>query len=320
MISAISGKIRKLRMVRRLMLHHRKTHEVSARRQLTEMLYLWARNGIGPLEYYLLGLFRPGVPWCEKLNTVSGAWYWKQVEWINPLELRLFATNKIATCLMLRSSRIPSPRIHGVLDGANGLTIDGTPLRDAADLRGLVESRSLTGVCLKPISGWSGRGVMSVVFDRDGDTIRARVQPSGPSLTLDQFWGEYHDRSDITLKQSRVDMIARYNHANRYFSTRIPKTNGWTTDRGRIFMTYGEPDRTVEKLVPTIGSPESSALSVPNPYVVWFYDQIEEGKQVVFEDDEGFDDFRLVHSNFEEEIFSKHWDQVLKTGLLEIDN
>jgi len=191
MARAISGRIRKFRTVRRLMRHHTKTHEVSAWRQLTEMLYLWARNGIGPLEYYLLGLFRPSVPWCEKLNTISDAWYWTQVQRINPPELRVFATNKIATCLVLRSSGIPSPRIHGVLDRENGLTFDGAPLRDAADLKRLIESRSLAGAFLKPISAWSGRGILKIVFDRDGDTIRAQVQPSGPTLTLDQLCGEY---------------------------------------------------------------------------------------------------------------------------------
>ena len=73
MISAISRPIHKLRTVRYLMLHHAKTHGVPAHRQLAELLYLWPRNGIGPLEYYPLGLFRPSVPWREKLNTVSRA-------------------------------------------------------------------------------------------------------------------------------------------------------------------------------------------------------------------------------------------------------
>lgn len=195
MISAISRPIRKLRTVRGLMLHHAKTHGVSPRRQLAELLYLWARNGIGPLEYYLLGLFRPSVPWREKLNTVSRAWYWKKVQQINPPELRVIATNKIASSLMLRSFNIPTPKIHGVLDRANGVTFDGAPLRNGADLGEMIKTRSLTQVCLKPISAWSGKGFVKVVFVRDADAIRAHVQPSGPALTLDKLCGEYLDET-----------------------------------------------------------------------------------------------------------------------------
>ncbi len=234
MIRTVGQHFRKVRTVRRLMLHHAKTHQVSARRQLTELLYLWGRNGIGPLEYYLLGLFRPSVPWREKLNTVSDAWYQKKVQKINPLELRAIATNKIATSLLLRSFKIPTPKIHGVLDRANGLTFDGAPLRDAADLGEMVKSRSLAEVCLKPISAWSGRGFVNVAFGRDADTIRAHVRPSGPTLTLEELCGGYLDetRYGSYLIQAAVE---QHPEVARFHPTSLNTIRAW--------MHQSEPDR-----------------------------------------------------------------------------
>jgi hypothetical protein len=169
------------------MRHYTKSHGVSTGRQLGEIAYLWTRNGIGPLEYYSLGLFRPRIPWREKRNMVSGAWYWNTVQKINPPELRVIATNKIASSLYLRSAGIPTPRTHGVLDRADGASFDGAPLRDGRDLGALVTKRTLTRVCFKPISAWSGRGFVKVAFEGGGAALRVLVEPSGPASTLDDF-------------------------------------------------------------------------------------------------------------------------------------
>ncbi len=192
---AMTRQFHKLRVARRLMLTYATSYGIAPHHQLAELLFLWARNGIGPLEYYLLGLFRPAVPWPDKLDTVSGAWYWKQVQKINRPELRVLATNKIASYFMLRSCHIPTPKVHGVLNRATGLTFDGEPLRDAADLEALARDRSLAGICLKPISAWSGRGFVKVGMVRDADTIRARIQPSGPTVPLDALCREYLDEA-----------------------------------------------------------------------------------------------------------------------------
>jgi hypothetical protein len=180
----------KLRTVRRMMLHYAGTHDVSPGRQLREMLHLWARNGIGPLEYYLLGLFRPGVPWREKLNTISNKTYWRMIQKINPPRVRSIATNKVVSYGLLRAFGIPTPTIHGLFDPVGGQTTDGDPLRDAADLADLVRRRSLGEVIFKPISAWSGRGVSKVKFVDESGAVAAHVQPSGPTLSLDDFVSE----------------------------------------------------------------------------------------------------------------------------------
>ena len=60
-------------------------------------------------------------------------------------------------------------------------------------------------------------------------------------------------------------------------------------------------------------------LDSANPYLVWTYFQIEEGKVAVFVDTEGFDDYRLVHSNFDGELYSDYWYAVLKSPIIDTD-
>jgi hypothetical protein len=222
--------VAKLRTVRLLMRHHAKTHGVSPGRQLAEFIYLWARNGIGPLEYYLLGLFRPSVPWEVKLDTVSKAWYWKTVQRINPPQLRAIATNKVASSLVLRSAGIPTPRIHGILDRGSGLSFDDEPLRNAADLEALVKRRSLGGVCFKPINAWAGRGFVKLVFEREDDTVRARIEPSGPTLSLGELCAGYLDtaRYGSYLIQ---DVLEQRPDAARFHPASLNTTRAWMVQR-----------------------------------------------------------------------------------------
>ena len=234
MTSGFGAPLSKLRTVRRLMRHHARTHGASPSRQLFELFYLWARNGIGPLEYYLLGLFRPNVPWEEKRNTVSAAWYWKMVQRINPPHLREIATNKVASSLVLRSAGIPTPRIHGILDRGSGLSFDDEPLRNAADLETLVRRRSLGGACFKPINAWAGRGFVKLAFEREGDAVRARIQPSGQILSLGDLCAGYLDmaRYGSYLIQDVVDQhpeVARFHPAS--------------LNTIRVWMVRREPER-----------------------------------------------------------------------------
>jgi hypothetical protein len=188
MLDGVSNPIRKVFRARRLMRRYGSRYGVTGRRQLLEMSRLWMRNGIGPLEYYLMGLFRPWVPWEEKLNTVSQATYWKLIQVINPPQLRTIATNKLASYGMLRSFGIPTPTVHGVL-GPSGRTTDGEPLCNMSDLGALVAARSLSEICFKPFSAWSGRGFVKVRFGDDPQS--ATVVSDGKTVSLEQLRRDY---------------------------------------------------------------------------------------------------------------------------------
>jgi hypothetical protein len=102
-------------------------------------------------------------------------------------------------------------------------------------------------------------------------------------------------------------MIALYNYANQNWSIAGDKDDGWATDKGRIYMTHGPWDVIDDFQAPIIG----------NPYTIWHYHSLEDGSVFVFEDKQGFNDYRLVHSNYKGEVFSKNWDALLREGFIE---
>jgi hypothetical protein len=71
----------------------------------------------------------------------------------------------------------------------------------------------------------------------------------------------------------------RVEYANENFST---NRDGWETDRGRIYVLYGEPTD-IERHPFEINS---------KPYEVWYYDHL--NRRFVFVDYTGFGDYELT--------------------------
>ncbi len=124
---------------------------------------------------------------------------------------------------------------------------------------------------------------------------------------LDQYWKE-HDVDPTTPEvENRYDMIDRFKYANEFFSADFAGTDGWSTDRGRIFLTYGAWDERDQNTAPRQG----------NAYEVWYYRSISEGKLFVFEDWTGNDDYRLVHSTVYGEVYSREWQERIDQGFVD---
>ena len=57
---------------------------------------------------------------------------------------------------------------------------------------------------------------------------------------------------------------------------------------------------------------------IGNPYQIWYYHTVEEGKHFVFEDWSGTHEFRLVHSNVDGEIFNELWEERMRGGYQDV--
>ncbi|MDX9857033.1 MAG: GWxTD domain-containing protein [candidate division Zixibacteria bacterium] len=130
------------------------------------------------------------------------------------------------------------------------------------------------------------------------------LSDSGKENYLRQYWRDRDETPATTANEARLELIRRFHYANDRFSTNEMRDNGWLSDRGRIYIRYGEPSETVSRFAPVVGY----------PYLVWFYRNIREGLAFVFEDQHGYSDFELVHSNADGEIFNQIWDSRLKEG------
>lgn len=98
---------------------------------------------------------------------------------------------------------------------------------------------------------------------------------------FNEFWAE-HDRYPATPEnESKALYYARIRHANKYFS--VVNREGWETDRGRIYVIFGEPDH-VERYPFELSSV---------PYQVWHYYSL--SRTFVFEDTHHTGDYYLTY-------------------------
>ncbi|MCX7985132.1 MAG: GWxTD domain-containing protein [Bacteroidetes bacterium] len=116
---------------------------------------------------------------------------------------------------------------------------------------------------------------------------------------LAQLWAEIESgkRGVIDITRSvYMDRVSIANQRYRQFGK-----EGWRTDRGRVYILYGEPSD-VER------QPMGDNTK---PYEVWQYDHIEGGVKFIFVDRSGYGEYILVHSTKRGEIQNESWEQYL---------
>jgi len=126
----------------------------------------------------------------------------------------------------------------------------------------------------------------------------------GKKTFLRQYWAEHDSNPETAFNEGRFELITRFRYVNEEFSLNEGRDDGWSTQRGRIYMTYGPSDEVDDSQAPRAG----------DRYQIWYYRMIDEGKVFVFVDSYGNDDYRLVHSNVFGEIYDKDWADALVQG------
>lgn len=103
---------------------------------------------------------------------------------------------------------------------------------------------------------------------------------------IQRFW-EVHDPSPGTLRnEARENFYQRVIIADERF-TLHKKLKGWASDRGRIYIKYGEPDETLTDVHP-IGL---------YPYMIWIYYRL--NREFIFVDTGGYGQYTLRNKDEE---------------------
>lgn len=133
-----------------------------------------------------------------------------------------------------------------------------------------------------------------------------RLSDVGKNNFMDQYWKDKKPKDRFGEIVTRKNLIAYYKFANAHFSENEDKSDGWYSDRGRVLMSYGQWDQLENREIPM----------KQDAYEVWWYYGFKEGKVFIFEEKAGY--MRLVHSNVIGEIFNTNWDEMIKSGLIDM--
>ncbi|MFH0733567.1 MAG: GWxTD domain-containing protein [bacterium] len=119
---------------------------------------------------------------------------------------------------------------------------------------------------------------------------------------LYDFWQRRDYEPETAENEFKIEYFKRVNYASTHF-TEFQK-NGALTDRGRVYLTYGEPDE-IENKPNEVDS---------KPYQLWYYNSIEGGVEFVFADLSGYSQFELIHSTKRGELKDSNYMNRIKAA------
>ncbi len=135
------------------------------------------------------------------------------------------------------------------------------------------------------------------VSDQEIKNFSQITSDDGRRRFLSELWSEVEAGRQGRPPVSRAEYLRRVSSANARFHA--PGRGGWRSDRGRVFLLYGEPDD-IERY---------PSKTDTKPYEIWHYYHIESGVEFDFVDRSGFGDYLLVNSTKRGEIADDQWQQ-----------
>lgn len=124
-----------------------------------------------------------------------------------------------------------------------------------------------------------------IATQNEWKSLRAIPEEKMPEV-IEKFW-QVHDPSPGTLRnEAREAFYQRVIIADERFTIH-KKLQGWKSDRGRIYIKYGEPDETYSEVHP---------LDL-YPFIIWTY--YSEKLEFIFADTGGFGQYRLRNKDEE---------------------
>ena len=112
---------------------------------------------------------------------------------------------------------------------------------------------------------------------------------------LNQFWELRDNNRNDYRNEYFLSYLKRIDESNLRYSAL--GREGWKTDRGRVYLMYGDPNE-IDRY------PNETET---RPYEIWNYHELEGGVYFIFADITGFGDYQLVHSTKRGEIRDDNW-------------
>ena len=133
--------------------------------------------------------------------------------------------------------------------------------------------------------------------DSEVDKFEALSTEQAKREFMYNFWKARNENSADERNENYLNYVNRVNESNARYSALGKK--GWKTDRGRVYIIYGEPSE-IER------HPNETNT---RPYEIWKYESLEGGVYFVFGDLTGFNDYQLLHSTKRGELRDESWER-----------
>ena len=127
-------------------------------------------------------------------------------------------------------------------------------------------------------------GPLMYVTDGDDWKKLKKASDKDREKVFKEFWAKRDPNPGSPENELFNEFYKRVDAANRSFA--FSRKTGWRTDRGRVFIVFGPPDR-IEHGTPSRYN--------QGEYEIWYYEELRE--KFVFYDEYGFGEFRLVSGN-----------------------
>ena len=180
--------------------------------------------------------------------------------------------NPATLAIPLEDFRVGDFTVRVTLSDVHGATVDSADKAISIRWMGLDEQISDVTEAVEQLAYIAKGKEMEWIRGADTESERAKRFLS--------FWKK-RDPTPVTERNERMEeYYYRIAHANREYGN---FAKGWQTDRGQVFILYGEPDYITR---------HSYSFGSSKPYEVWTYNSF--GRRFIFIDRTGVGDYQLL--------------------------
>ncbi len=118
------------------------------------------------------------------------------------------------------------------------------------------------------------------------------------------FWARRDPDPSTPVNEFQIEHYKRFKYVETTYGRFQGGVHGWRTDRGRVYMVYGEPSE-IERFPQTLDA---------RSWERWWYHGLEGGVYFIFVDYEDAGDYTLIHSSKRDEVKNYNWEDRIKVG------
>src|SRR5213594_3741969 len=146
---------------------------------------------------------------------------------------------------------------------------------------------------------WLEKDVAYIITDEERKAFRKLETDDERERFIEEFWRRRDPDPDTDENEYREEYYERIAYANEHFASGIP---GWKSDRGRIWIMFGNPDETETQ--PSGGTyqrepQEGGGSTTTYPFEKWFYRYLPgvgSGVEIEFVDPTGSGEYRIARN------------------------